>query len=305
MTVYVFVVESANTEEFVSTFVDREIDDVEAKEFKENMKIESIEQMINSVGNRFKDTVYTVFVDEQYQIQYYNTPQGLEEYERIQTLESMQENIKVCRSNWLEFIPNFGGIDDSSHYLFITSKNFKNAYDMANYLQLPLNSNCYFLWNCIDISDAVDAECYYNIFSSTKRIKQFNSLGDKVVEDIEGIKWIVEEGVSQIKEMIRAGILAREAFIQRYVERWSINPYSYFSKGIILEYGMKPKPPSGGDPKILKGLTIAEEFNRSSEYRFQILDHMMIIICKYGLEFGKITTINGNHHIVNYDFILR
>lgn len=304
MTVFVFVVESGNKEEFESTYVDRKIDELEAKEYKENMNLESIEHMIDIVAERFRDSVFTVFVDEQYHVQHYHTDKGLEEHERIKTLEEMTETVKVCRCNWFDFIPNFDGLDDSSHYIFMTSKNFKNAYDMANYLQLPLNNNCYFLWDSNDIIDAVNAKCYYNIFSSIKRIKQNDSLANRVIEDEEAIKWIVEYGVSQIKEMIRAGILAKEAFIQRDVERWTINPYSYFSKGIITEYGMKPKPPTSGDPKILKGLTILEEFNRSSQYRFQILDHMMIIICKYGLEFGKITTINGNHHTVNFDFIL-
>lgn len=304
MTVFVFIVESGNKEEFDSTFINGEIDNVEVREYEEKMNIESIEDMIVSVSERFKDSVFTVFVDEQYQVQYYYTNEGLEEHERIKTLEEMTSSVKVCRCNWMEFMFNFDGIDDSSHYIFMTSKNFINAYDMANYLQLPLNSNCYFLWNCSDISNAVNAKCYYNIFSSTKRIKQYDSLNDKVEEDIYAIQWIIEYGISQIKEMVRAGILNKEAFIQRDVERWSINPYSYFSKGIIIEYGMKPKPPLGGDPKILKGLTILEEFNRSPEYRFQILDSMMKIVCKYGLEFGKIITINGNHHTVNYDFIL-
>lgn len=304
MTVFVFIVESGNTEEFESTFVNREIDDLQVKQYKENMNIMSVEKMMDDVSGIFRDSVFTIFVDEQYQIQHYYTDEGLEEHKRVSSLEENQEFFKVCRCNWYEFIPNFGGLDDSSHYIFMTSKNFKNAYDMANYLQLPLNNNCYFLWNSNNITDAVNAKCYYNIFSSTKRISQINSLGDKVVEDEEAISWIVENGVSQIKEMIRAGILAKEAFIQRDVERWSINPYSYFSKGIIIEYGMKPKPPTSGDPKIMKGLTIVEEFNRSSEYRFQILDSMMIIICKYGLEFGKISTINGDHRSVNFNFIL-
>ena len=304
MTVFVFIVESGNTEEFDSTFINREIDNINVKEYKENMNIESIENMIYTVSEKFKDSVFTVFVDQQYQLQYYYTDKGLEEHDRIKTLEEMSETVKVCRCNWMDFIPNFDGIDDSSHYIFMTSKKFKNAYDMANYLQLPLNNNCYFLWNSNDIIDAVDAKCYYNIFSSIKRINQINSLNDKVIEDEEAIKWIVEYGISQIKQMIKAGILAKEAFIQRNVENWAINPYSYFSKGIIIEYEMKPKPPLAGDPKILKGLLIIEEFNRSSEYRFQILDIMMKIICKYGLEFNKITTINGNHHTVNFDFIL-
>lgn len=305
MTVYVFVVESGNEEILESSFVDRKIDDIKSATYKENINIESMNEMIAEVSNRFQDSVFTVFVDSRYQEQYFRTPEGIEEHERIKLLETMTETVKVCRCNWMEFMFEFSGIDDSSNYIFMSSKNFKNVYEMAYHLQLPIGNNCYFCWNCDDITDAIDAKSYYNIFSSTKRIKQIDSLRENLTIDDEGIKWIIEDGVSQIKEMIKAGFLGREAFIQSFVEPWSINPCSYFSKGIIIEYGMKPKPPSGGDPKILKGLTVTELFNRSADYRYEILDRMMKIICKYGLEFGKITTINGNHQTVNFDFMLR
>lgn len=305
MTVFVFIIESANREIFETEFENGEIQNISSSTYVEHLNIDNFQEMNDIVSTKFSDDVVTVFVDENYQVKYYYTEQGEEEYEKIQALEAETDIVQVCRSNWMEFLPSFGGLDDTANYVFVSSKNFKNVYDMANFLQLPINNNCYYIWNCKDIREAVNAESYYNIFSSTKRKDQIDTLGNEVKIDYSAINWIVEQGVSQIKLMIKAGLLNKEPYIQAFIDQWALNPHSYFSKGIITEYGLKPKPPTEGDAKILKGLTIVEQFNRSLEYRYLIVDIMSKILCKYGFEFGKLTTINGNPHTINFDFLLR
>lgn len=305
MTVYVFIIESGNTEVFEQTFVNREVDNVIPQSFTVKMNIDKFDEMVTSVSQRFSDNTMVLFVDEQYHIKYYYTNEGKEELDKLNLLKEKKDQVQFCNCNWMEFMLNFGGLDDTANYVFATSENFENIYDMANFLQLPINPNCYFVWNCNDITDCNNAKSYYNIFSSTPKIKQIDSLGEPVTIDDQAIKWIIEYGVRQIQGFIEAGILKKEAYIQRYVDQWILNPHSYFSKGIIIEYDLKPKPPLPGEQKILKGLTVTEQFNEDASYRYQIADKICRILCKYGLEFNKITTINNNPHTVNFEFLLK
>lgn len=302
MTVYVFIIESANTEVFDQSFLNREIDDVLNPSFILKMSIDNFDKMTDTVSKTFRDNIVTFLIDEQYHVKYYYTNQGEKELKKIESLKSNQVKFYAC--NWYEFKDNFDGLDDTNNYVFVTAENYENIYDMANFLQLPVNSNCYFLWNCYDILDCCNAASYYNIFSSIPRMKQIDSLGGDVIIDPLAIEWIIEYGVRQVQGLIKAGCLKKEAYVQSYVDPWVLNPHSYFSKGIIIEYDLKPKAPLDGDKKILKGLTVTEQFNEDAEYRYQITDKMCRILCKYGLEFGRITTINNDTHSVNFELLL-
>lgn len=304
MTVYVFIVESGNTELFEQSFVNREIDDVKPHSFVVKMNIDKFDQMVASISQKFEDNVTVLFVDEQYQIKYYYTDEGKDYFKKIELLKQKKDQVQFCNCNWMEFMFNFGGLDDTANYIFASAENFDNIYDMANFLQLPINSNCYFVWNVKDITECNNAKSYYNIFSSIPRKKQTNSLGEPVIVDLEAIKWIIEHGVRQIQGLIHTGVLKKEAYIQKEVDCWILNPHSFFSKGIIIEYDLKPKPHPDVQSNILKGLTITEQFNEDAEYRYQIADKICRILCKYGLEFDKITTINNDPHTINFEFLL-
>ena len=169
---------------------------------------------------------------------------------------------------------------------------------------IPLLGNCYFIWNINDIENVINAKAYYNIFSKILRNDQKDSLGNRILPEFETIEWIVEHGVTQVTSLIRAGCLNKERFIQSQVDPWTLNPYSIFSKGVIIECGLIPKPhPEIEDTKILQGLTILEQFNEDASYRYNLTDFMCRILCKYGLEFGKIQSVI-DYKLVNFENLL-
>lgn len=304
MTVFVFIVESGNTESFELEFDKREISNVIPSKYIKNLDIEYFEEMVANIAARFKDEVFVTFVDQQYQIKYYYTEEGKKELERLENLEKNEAQVRFCNCNWMEYFPHFEGLDDTSNYIFASKENFVNVYDMANFLQIPINNNCYFIWNIKSLADVPYAESYYNIFSNIRRKDQYDTLGEKVTEDEDALKWIVEHGVEQVKGLIKAGVLKKEPFIQSMVDSWVLNVYSYFSAGILTEFDMIPQPPEGEESRILKGLTPREQFNEDCQYRYNILDRMCRCLCKYGLEFGKLATINNNPYTINFDTLL-
>ena len=303
--VRIFVVESGNTEIFdYLNNEQREIDNIEPRTLNIKMNINEINIAITSISEKFRCPVSVTFVDEQYQIKYYYTDEGKSEFTFLNQLRAT-EGINFINSNWDEYLPHFEYIEEEDHYIFISSKPFLNEYEMANFLSIPLYSNCYFKWGADNILQVEEAKAYYNIFSKILRNNQFDSLGSAVEVDPTSINWIVEHGVRQVQGLIKCGCLRKERFIQSKVDYWITNPYSIFSKGVIIETGLIPKPhPDVIESNILKGLTILEQFNEDASYRYRITDFMCRILAKYGLEFGKLTTINNNPHIVNFDFLL-
>lgn len=304
MTVYVFIIESANSEDREQIFKDREIDNLTDPIYHEKLNLSGINEMVSDLEDKFNEPVLVTFVDCQYQNKYYYTPEGISEFEFLQELEKNTDLFKFCNCDWFQFVPEFEGISPNDHYIFASANNFENCYDMANFIQTPLYGNCYFIWNVKNIKSIVNAEAYYNIFSNIPRNKQMNSLKGPVIEDIDSINWIINEGVNQVNGLIEAGTLQFQRFIQRYVEEWTLNPYSIFSSGIITEFDLIPKPPPGETSKILKGFTVLEQFNEDAQYRYNITDYICRCLCKYGLEFDKIKSINNNPHTVNFNFLL-
>lgn len=304
MVVHIFIIESANCENRDQIFENREVVNLTDNVFYENLSLNGIDEMIDEIEDKFKDSVMVTFVDKQYQCKYYDTLEGKSELENLQNLEIRNDTFNFVNCDWFEFIPEFDGILSNNHYIFVSSKQFDNCYDMANFIQLPLYGNCYFVWNIKNMKSIINAEAYYNIFSNIPRNKQIDSLGKYVTENKEYIEWIVEEGIKQVQGLIEAGTLQYQKFAQKYVEEWTLNPYSYFSSGIIIEFDLKPKPPPGEESIILQGLTILEQFNEDAQYRYSITDHICRCLCKYGIEFNKITTINNNPHTVNFNFLL-
>lgn len=283
---------------------DGEIDDIEAITLNIKMNINNIGSVMESIFIKYNKNIEVFLVDEQYQCKYYYTENGKSEYEFLKTLKQ-NESIKFINSNWDEYLPHFGGLDDEETYFFISSIPFLNEYEMANFLGIPLNRNCYFKWGAINIEEIQEVKSYYNIFSNVRRSLQIDSFGNPVTINEESLKWIVENGVRQVQGLILCGCLKKERFIQSKVESWILNPYSIFSKGVIIETGLIPKPhPDVLDSKILKGLTILEQFNEDASYRYRLTTFMCRILCKYGLEFKKIKTIGGDPHLVNFDFLL-
>lgn len=304
MTVYVFIVESANEEYQAQVFENREVVGLTDAKYIETLNLDNLNDLVEDLQEIFKEEVFVTFVDKQYQNKHPYSEEGKLELERLKELREYKEQIAFCNCDWFEFLPEFNGVDIENHYIFLSAKPFKNCYDFANMLQVNLDPNCYFAWNITDLKQGIDAKCYYNVFSNEKRIKQINSKGEPVTIDLDALKWIVEYGVRQVQGMIKAGFLKYESFVQDEVPHWTLNVHSYFSDAIIREFDLIPKPPQGEVSKILKGRTPQEQYNEDTQYRFIVLNYMMTALCKYGLEFGKINTINNNIHTVNYDFLL-
>lgn len=305
MTVYVFIIESANVETMEPIFDGKEIVDVKPGEYVENLNLDPLEDIFSDIEERFNSEVFVTFVDKQYQNKYPITEKGKLELERITELRNYPEQMTFCNCDWYEFLPEFNGIENDNHYIFVTSKQYINCYDYANMLQINLLPNCYFIWGVTDLRQIVEAKCYYNLFSNVKRINQKDSLGQDVTIDVEALRWIVEHGVRQVQGLIAAGVLNHETFVQRNVPHWVLNVHSYYSDAIIRAYNLIPQLPPGEDSNYIIPKPPQHQFNCDAKYRFTILNYMMISLCKYGLEFGKITTINGNYQTVNYDFLLR
>jgi hypothetical protein len=304
MTIYVFIIESANTEDREQIFENGEVVDLTEPIFIENLPLDGIEDMIEKVEDKFNDSAVVTFIDKQYQCEYYNTELGKAEFEYIKNFKENPGVINFCNCDWYDFLYEVDDIFYENTYIFVTSNSYKNCYDMANFIQRPLLNNCYFNWSIKSLDDVVKSKSYYNIFSNIPRIKQINSIGERVFEDKESIEWIIEYGVSQVKGLINAGALQLEKYPQKKVDEWTLNPYSYFSIGIITQFNLKPKPAVGEKSRIMTGLTILEQFNEDAQYRYTITDLICRCLCKYGLEFGKINTINYNPHTVNFDFLL-
>ena len=305
MPVYVFFIESSAKESFNHIFSEKEISSIDAGTFIPGIDTSNIDDMIIEVSNKFRDEVKVVFVDKLYITTYFYTEEGLRYHEDIKLLKEKHE---FCNGTWMEFFEKFGGIDDVNNYIFATmDQKYENAYDFSNYLQLSLNPNCYFIWGINDVREAVNAKSYYNIFSNKPKDEQIDTLGNPQYrpEDDESIGWIVEYGVLQVLGMMQAGFHLNEKFVQKFVEPWVLNPASYFSKGIIIEYDLKPPIPDCDNKVIQQGYLYAEYFNICPQYRKQILDGMCRVLCKYGLEFRKISNIPYTIYNVQYLNLLR
>ena len=233
---------------------------------------------------------------------YFYTDEGKAYYEVIKDLKTKHI---FCNATWMEFFESFTGIDDTANYIFSTSKHYENVYDFVNLLQISPNQNCYFSWDVKDIINVSQSKSYYNVFSKKKRSLQIDTLGEHQFEDENAIKWIIEYGVSQVKSMINCGIHRHEKFMQRFVETWTLNPASFYSKGIIVEYELKPTVELSESKTIHLGYLYNEFFNICPQYRYQILEGMCLMLCKYGLEFGKLNSIPGTIFDVQYDFLLK
>lgn len=306
MTVFLFIIESSSEEIFETIFEGKEISSITDGKFSAGIDLSEIENVVEKLSGKFSDEVKPIFVDQRNYCQYYYTKEGKRYYERIKELKS---KYSFYNANWVKFFNSFQGIDDANNYIFITKNNYKNVYDFTNLLQISPERNCYFLWNCNSIEDAVDARSYYNVYSKIPLDKQIDTLGIQQYRgdgDYPDLKWIVEYGVNQVKQLILAGVDKEENYIQAFVEPWSLNPASYFSKGIIVEYDLFPSPPTEcKNSRIQKGYLYNEFFNISAAYRKQILKGMCCALCKFGLEFDKINGIHSGIYNVQYDLLLK
>ena len=188
--------------------------------------------------------------------------------------------------------------------MFLSSGSFLNCYDFANMLQMNLYGNCYFAWDIKDLVEGLNAKAYYNLFTNIKRKDQMNSLKEPVEIDIDAIRWIVEYGVRQTQGMVEAGFLKRHSFVQKNVPEWVLNIHSYYTDAIIRAYHLVPLKHPDETSKVLGPKKPQEQFNEDAQYRKTVLLYMMTSLCKYGIEFGKITSVNGNVETVNYNFLL-
>ena len=102
----------------------------------------------------------------EYQNKYPLSEGGKNELEKRMEIAESKNQIKFCNCDWFEFLPFLNDINPTDHYIFLSSKQFLNCYDFANMLQVNLHSNCYFAWGITDLSQAVHAKSYYNLFSN-------------------------------------------------------------------------------------------------------------------------------------------
>ncbi len=306
MTVFLFIIESASEEIFENIFEGKEISTIDSGRFNPGIDLTNIDSVVQELSGKFSHEIAPIFVDQRNYCQYFYTKEGKDYYEMIKNLK---EKYRFHNANWIKFFDSFAGIDDTNSYIFITKTNYKNIYDFANFLQISPEKNCYFAWNANKIEDALYARSYYNVYSKIPKSQQIDTLGNpqyRDPEDYEALKWIIEYGVSQVKQMILAGFHVNENYVQAIVEPWSLNPASYFSKGIIVEYDLFPSPPEEcQNSRIQKGYLYNELFNISAAYRFQIIQGMCLSLCKFGLEFGKLQSIPYGLFNVQYDLLLK
>lgn len=282
MTVFIFIIESASEEIAEIIFEGKKIDNIGEMKYLPGMDISDTEKMVSEVSERFNDDVSLIFIDLTNSFTKYYTDEGKDYYSKVTELK---KKYSFKTGKWIDFLDVFVGIDDTHNYIFATKHKYLNIYDYSNYIEINPKRNCYFIDGVNNILEVSNAKSYYNIFSKIPRSEQIDSLGNKQFEDIEAIKWIIEHGVMQVLQMIKGGISKTEKFIQKDIEHWAVNPASYFSKGIIEEYGLKPTG-SGSVKDIAKeGYLYHEFFNVSSQYRKQLLDGMCLILIKYGVEF--------------------
>lgn len=304
MKIRVYIIESANTEVSTNVFNGTEVSHSIEKYQDNPLDFSSIEMMILQLNKLYSVDVEISFVDSQYMCEYYYTEEGKQEFELIKKLK---ERYDFFPGNWYEYIEEFSSFEPDVHHFFITRRNFINCYDMANFLQLPIQSNFYYKWGIESLLDVVNARSYYNIFSAIPKDEQIDSFNNPMYkgnEDNSSIEWIVEYGVSQCKQLIAAGCLRRERFMQSYVEDWVTNVYSPYSSGVIIEYDMILAHPETDFPVVFKGQSPQKCFNELADYRYYLVDYMLRTLAKYGLEFGKIISVNGNYQSINLDFLI-
>lgn len=304
MKIRVYIIESANTEISTNVFKGNEVSH-SVETYEDNpIDFSMIDRLVVELNTRYSTDIEVCFIDKQYMCDYYYTNEGKEEKK---LLDRLKERYDFFSSDWYEYIQEFPNFEPDVHHFFISRKHFINCYHMANHLQLPIQSNFYYKWGIESIFEALDARSYYNIFSAIPKIDQIDSFKNpmyKGEEDNESIKWIVEYGVSQCKQLIAAGCLKRERFMQYNVEDWVTNVYSPYSNGIIIEYDMILAHPETEFPVVFRGQSPQKCFNELADYRYYLVDYMLRTLAKYGLEFGKITSVNGNYQTINLDFLL-
>lgn len=304
MTVCIYIIESANCEKSELHFENRMVTHSTETMQDDCIDFSLTDNMINQMASKFKTDVNVLFIDKEYANEYYQTERGKQEFE---LLNKLKESNNFYTSDWFEFIRSYIGFDDEDDHVFISRKQFINVYDMANFLQLPIKNNYYYFWGMNSLEEVVRSRSYYNIFSAKEKTDQIDTLGIPQFQDgdEESLNWIVRHGVRQVKELIRAGVLNRERFMQCDIEPWATNVYSYFSKGVILEYDLILEVPENDFPNVLAGESSQKVFNEHCNYRYILTDYMCRILCKYGLDFKKIITCNGNHQTINFDFLLQ
>lgn len=309
MSVCLYIIESANYEQSILHFnEDKKVTHSTEKINDDFIDFRSIGRIVGEIFERYKKNVTVFFIDRQYRIDYYYTPEGIEENNFIK--EIIKNGTIECEflcSNWYDFVQTFDKFLDEDDHIFVTRKSFINCYDMANFLKLSPKRNFYFKWNLKSLDEILHARSYYNIFSSIPKNEQIDTLGNFQFngdEDLNSINWIVEYGVSQVKQLILAGCLQRERFLQCHVESWVTNVFSPFSAGVIIEYDMYLVDESTKTNTIFQGQSPQKCFNELCDYRYFLVDYMCRCLCKYGLEFKKIYTANGDHQTINFDYLL-
>lgn len=297
MKLVVYILESASYELFESSFENKEISDIVGQSFVQGIDLNGIENLSEKLFERFNLDVEFSFVDKEYHIKNFYTREGKQYHQKI---EKLKENHEFNNATWMEFMDHSPDFKNENVYIFCSKQGFLNAYDFANFLQVPLNGNFYFIWGANSIGDCINAKSYYNIFSRTERNLMLDFLDQKQEEDIEAIKWIVEQGVEQVTQLILAGVSRLEPTPQHNVNSWVFNVNSYFSSGIVLEYDLTPLRPDCSNSKIQKGYLAEEFFLISADYRYQILDGMCRVLYKYGREFGFFPRLMESIFNVNY-----
>lgn len=306
MSVFLYIIESANYEQSSLVFEDKFVSSSEEKINDDFIDYSPMRQLIDDLAKKYTKNIYVLFIDKQYLCKYYYTEEGKLEKEMIDSYKSFCD---YYPADWHDFLSADGNnFNSSDEHIFISRKSFLNVYDFTNHLEISIQPNFYFLWNMTDVNQIDNARSYYNIFSSTDKDKQIDSRGNKMYQPADDelyLNWIVEQGVTQVTEMIRAGFLKRERFVQAEIDPWVTNVESPFSKGVIVEYDLILENPKTQFEAVFKGQSAQKCFNELTDYRYILTDYMCRCLSKYGLEFEKIPSIYGNCQTVNFNFLLR
>ena len=219
----------------------------------------------------------------------------------IHNLQKQNKHFIFHDCLWKTFMDT-ATFDTENHHIFISPGSYINHYDFFNYLGLNIAKNYYVAYDFNTLLN-VNYVNPYNIFGKNNPNNEVDSLGNKVYFDYDAIVWIIENGVTTINHMIRAGIYDKERFVQHPVPPWILNVENYFTKGVILEYELFPEKKVVITSRLCIGKLTQEKFLESANYRYIIYDFMARVLCQYGINFGKITEFPPNFKI-NFNFLL-
>jgi len=302
--VIIYIIGGISYEEHTPVFAKNGETKYTVPSFKPCINFGEFESFIDEMNEQ--DREYKIhFVDPRLKIRYFYTPEGRAFFNTLHDIKANKKfsNVFFHDCHWYEYIENFSIDPSNDYYISTWDDDFENAYDFLNFLELKMYDCLYLKYGLRSFTDIFDAKNYYNIFTSSDG-EYLSTNGEKPVEDLESIQWMIENGVQTMKAFIAAGFLERETYVQSAVPCWTLNVESVFTKGVIMEYELFPQKKVIFSEKLSVGKTIQEKFVESADYRYKIADYLSRVLCNLGIRYGLLREVK-NPHTVKFDLLLR